>query len=190
MKLSNNITDDIYKPVAVNKEQTFKLGNKLVLTFIFSTSLQLAESLNVNSFQLECVEQKKDNTSSVEKMMDNVIDFLKVNASYLESVVDNLSTAADWGSYDMKSPSDAVIKNTKKFIDYCNDDRLLFGVEVFLRKNGTILLKWNDSTRLASVNLGTESFSYAIIPKNGDKEKTGDYMYQEEDSIIKFYNDL
>lgn len=115
---------------------------------------------------------------------------LEKNKEQLTTIVNALQESIEWNKYEMQEPSKVIIQNTLDFIAICSYDDLLESVSVFPRVNGTILLKWNDKLRLATVNIGTEDFSYAILPKDGKAMINGDCKIDKKSMIEGFYNKL
>lgn len=100
----------------------------------------------------------------------------------------NLQNKYDWETTGMIRPTDKVIDNTIDIISLCPFHNLLEKANVFLCNNGSIILKWNLGYKVASINIGTDSYSYAIVNIEQMKaENMADSTMNDKSSISNFY---
>ena len=90
----------------------------------------------------------------------------------------------------MTRPSETIIDNSIRFVKECPKISLLANVHVFPRPNGTVLLKWNNQRCMASVNIGTSSFSYAIMLRKSGRVINDEGIISNSSDISKFYDEL
>ena len=100
----------------------------------------------------------------------------------------NLQNKYDWETTEMIRPTDKIINNTIGIINLCPFYNLLENVNVFLCQNGSVILKWTLGHKMASVNIGTNSYSYAVVNiKQMKAENMADSTMDDKNSISSFY---
>lgn len=82
-----------------------------------------------------------------------------------------------------------VLDSMTTFLDVCPDDSLLADASCAPRINGTMLLCWNKTGMLGSVNIGSGRFSYAVYRPDSGAELSGEGLIRNEE-ILGFYHKL
>ena len=188
--IEKDIVQDLYSPKGAMESMVYKSGKVVLILYVSSIMLTTPTSpTDIKDFKIytkEAVQTEYTVPTVWEKRLSSIVK----NKDILATIINDLPASIEWNKYDMQKPSETIIQNALNFIDICPDDNLLESVHVFSRVNGTILLKWNDSSRLATVNIGTKEFSYAILPKNGKEMINNDFNLDNADAVKGFYNKL
>lgn len=189
--MRKEIEEDLYFPKGAEKSTVYKLG-KVGLAIYFS-NIMLTPPLSPNDikdFTISRGEAISYTECVIPSIWEKQLASLEKNKEQLTTIIKALKKSIEWEKYDMQEPSKAIIQNTLDFITICPDDDLLESVSIFPRVNGTVLLKWNDKFRIATVNIGTKNFSFAILPKDGRAMTNGEFKIDKENTIEGFYNKL
>ena len=187
-ELKNNIDKDLYAPVGATKQALHKFGKYAMIVFCSTASVSSVAEPEHKSFTIEACSSDSDiehNQYSWKQIYSLFSDKEK-----LVIQVRQLPSSVDWEEFGMEKPTEQIIANTISIIEHCSVESLLKKVKVFPRVNGTVLLKWNDEYRLATMNIGSVKYSYAILSRTNASDYYGEELVTDTESVELFYKRL
>lgn len=67
-----------------------------------------------------------------------------------------------WGE---TRPSEKTLDHAHKLVDLCSDDSVLGHAEITTGGNGTIMLTWSRQDKMATLDVGENTFTYSVISR-------------------------
>ena len=85
-------------------------------------------------------------------------------------------------------PSLDAIENAISFVNARPSDSLLIKAGAYCSNHATVMLKLIVNNTVASVDIGSDSFSYAIVNPDTLNTEMGEGTMEEQDVVRQFYN--
>ena len=149
-------------------------------------SKEISNVLDAKSYSI-CYKFVRSLETTIKINWQQICD--NTNLMRLKSYIYNLPESINFEEYDMICPSKQILDNAYRIIEKCPNDKLLSSVNIFPRNNGTILIKWHDKKRMATINVGKDKATYSIISLES-KEIIENLIYITNNDIDEFFTKL
>ena len=118
---------------------------------------------------------------------DKDTEYLKYKA---ESQIREKASQKGWEDGMIKKPSGYAVRNAINMIEYTPNVAFLEKVSSYPTDHATVMLKWVVGKVVASVDAGTDRFSFAILNTSTAECTSGEGSFEGNKDIDFFYRKL